>query len=38
MKKVFKLAATFFSAIALMGVGTASVFYIYQPDPPKEQK
>lgn len=37
MKKLFSLVASLFSALALMEIGTASVFAFYQPELPKEE-
>ena len=37
MKKLFNFAASLFSTLALMEIGTASVFAIYQPELPKKE-
>ncbi len=36
MKKAFKMMATIFSAIALIEMNTASIFFLYQPEQPKK--
>lgn len=37
MKKLFNLAASLFSFLALMEFGTASYFAVYQPELPKKE-